>query len=78
MTGGRSIGTSLIITGHFDRQVFNLPVFNKCDQLKNGNYRLTATLIYTYILYILFLVLLGPTNVSLSKALTNQLTALHK
>ena len=44
MTGGQSIGASLIITRHFDRQVLNLPFFNKCYQLKNGNYRLTETL----------------------------------
>ena len=44
MIGCRSIGASLIITGHFDRQVLNLPFFNTFYQLKNGNYRLTETL----------------------------------
>ena len=48
MTGGRSIGASLIITRHFDRQVLNLPFFYKFYQLKTVNYRLTETLVGTY------------------------------
>ena len=48
MIGGQSIGASLIITRHFDRQVLNVPVFNTFYQLKNGNYRLTETLFYGY------------------------------
>ena len=62
MTGGRSIGASLIITRHFDRQVLNLPVFYTFYQLKTGNYRLTETLNYIS-LYIERLLLFHVKNV---------------